>query len=470
MRSLDPDGRAANAQESSEVRHLPVDRIRTSFARLRPGQLPVGEVSLSDGPLRVVPTDPDEHYELLDGFKQFARRCAAGHRTIPVIVERPMTAVDHKRSMLVANAPPRTLTALDEARVVASLITDDGLTPRAVANVLAKKPRWVALRLELATRLSDRASKELAAGRLQTSAAHALTSLPVEHQDLVLQTALGHRLRATDTAVLVAAYRVADEVDRRAILADPRCALAPDPSPILTDRAAELEGRLTHFHRALADIRHFRVPDDLPDPERRRLEALQRGLYHDLVQTASALGPPWTEGTPADLQPDNVHPESHPNPERPEGGSCVDQRQSDASGGGHPAPEEEERGPVRDENGDRAPAHVVLRLAADRRACERDAQGGAARAARGGVHHAREARSGRRWFPADFVSRADSGARAQGAHHVAHHARDQGSWVSRSSNDPGRARARASSPARDPGAQQEREAPVRDRCREGDAG
>ena len=111
-----------------------------------------------------------------------ARRIDAGDSRVCAIVERPLNAVEHKRLLLLANTPARTITALDEARVVASLINDDGLTPRAVANVLAKKPRWVALRLELATRLSGRASKELAAGRLPTSAAHALTSLSAEHQ------------------------------------------------------------------------------------------------------------------------------------------------------------------------------------------------------------------------------------------------------------------------------------------------
>ena len=64
--------------------------------------------------------------------------------------------------MLAANAPPRTTTAADEARVVASLIADDHLTVRAVAYHLARKPDWVARRHHLATRLSSRAFEALA--------------------------------------------------------------------------------------------------------------------------------------------------------------------------------------------------------------------------------------------------------------------------------------------------------------------
>jgi ParB-like chromosome segregation protein Spo0J len=453
----DPGRRGGRADGPEAIRQLPVDRIRTGFARLRPGRLRAPGAQLADAPLRVVPTD-DDHYEVLDGFRRFERWSAAGRSSVPAIVERPLSAIDHKRLMLVANAPPRTVTAADEARIVQALIDEDGLTPHAVANLLTRKPRWVARRLQLATRLSPRAFEELAAGRLGPSAAYALTALATEDQDLVLETVLAHRLRATDIEVFVAAYRVADAVDRRAILADPRRVLAPDPSPILTPRAAELEGRLAHFRQVLADLRTFALPDDLAEPERRRLEALQRALYEDLVQTVRALASAWP--VPTQPAPDETdHPESDTPHDRSEGGLYVDDKPTEAPAEGDPAPEEEEGGPARNEEGDRAPV-PVLRIAPDSRARERVAQGGAARTGRGGMHEVARARSA---LAPGAVPRADPGACAQAADDHTHPARDPGTRVSRAANDPGRTRPRAPRAACDPGLAHEGEAPVRDR-------
>lgn len=445
----DGEDGGAVAHGVGSVRQLPVEQIRTSFAALRPGRLPPPNSPLADGPIRVVPTD-DGHYEVLDGFKRLVRWRDAGRRTVPAIVESPLSAVDHARLMLVANAPPRTVTALDEARVVASLQADHHIKTRAIALLLGKRPHWVVRRLQLATRLSSRACTELARGRLRPSAAYALTSLPQEDQDLVLEAALQHGLSTTDTVVLVAAYRVADKVDRREILADPKQTLSPDPSPVLTPRATELEGRLAHFHRVLADIRTFTLPGDLADPERRRLEALQRSLYQDLVQTVSALesAGPRPAQTPADLEPrETSHPESGSHRVLPEGGPDVDCTASEvpfppeATAQGGPAAADEEGDPTRDPAGDRTPARGVLRSAPDCPVRERVAQGGSARAARGGVHIAPQ---GGLPLQAGRVPRFYPGARTQGIDHLTHPPRDPGTGVSRRAHDPGRPRPPAS--------------------------
>lgn len=458
----DRGGHDVRTGHEETVRQLACNQIRTSFARLRPARPPAAVQQLADAPIRVVPTD-DGHFEVLDGFGRFERWCAVGRTTVPAIVERPLSAIDHKRFMLVANAPPRTVTAADEARVVQSLIDEDGLTARAVSNLLSKKPRWVAQRLHLATRLSTRASAELAAGRLGPTAAHALAALATKDQDQVLESALAHRLRATDIAILVAAYRVADECDRPAMLADPRCILAPDPSPILTPRAAELEGRLDHFHRLLADIRTFTLPADLAGPERRRLEALQRSLYQDLVGTVRALDAAWPGAMEA--APDvSDHPQSDTDHDRTQGGSHVDDQPpataiTAAATEGEPAPAEEKTRLRRDQEGDPAPARV-LRLTSDRRARQRVAQGGAARAPRGGTRDEAQGRSG----PLDrAVPRADQGASARRVDDHAHPSRDPGAGVSRAAHDPGCTRPRAPHPASDPGSEEEREEAVRDR-------
>jgi hypothetical protein len=71
-----------------------------------------------------------------------------------VVVEPPGTPADHKRLILLANAPPRTLTALDEARVVCSLLSEEGIGPASVGYRRAPRiglprvplaPRWPTL-------------------------------------------------------------------------------------------------------------------------------------------------------------------------------------------------------------------------------------------------------------------------------------------------------------------------------------
>lgn len=343
---------------------LPVDRIRASFAPLRPGEPRPRVPVLQAAPIRVVGTD-DEHYEILDGFKRFERWSEAGYRWVPAILEAPMESTDLKRLLLEANGPPRTVTALDEARVVESLVKDDGLTVRTAAHLLGHKKQWAARRMLLATRLGARAQDELAHGRIGPSFAHALTALPEEDQDRLLEVVLAHRIRATDAVTLVHAYRVADETDRRGLLRDPEGTLRPAPSPVSSPRAAELEGRLEIFRRTLADLRLFTLPDDLSPGERRRLEALERSLHQELADTARTLRaessrPQATQEkeVPHDTKrPTDERPGDLAGAEPPAAGVSPDTAAAQGAAG-HPAG---------GQAGDRAPAQV-LRNPTDRQA------------------------------------------------------------------------------------------------------
>jgi ParB-like chromosome segregation protein Spo0J len=272
------------------VRILSAEQIRASYGPLRRGDLAPGSLPVADLPLRVVPAGEDV-YEILDGFKRFHRWIEAGYTRVPVIIEAPMSSADHKRLLLVANAPVRTITPMDEALVVQSLMDDEHRTANATARLLGRKPRWVAGRLRFARRLSADAQSQLAQGRIGPALATALTALPAVDQDRLLEAIHLHHLRATDGAVLVAAYRAADETDRQTLLRSPAATLHPEPSPMVSPRAAELEGRLESFRRLLADLRMFAWPDDLPPPEQRRLEALHRSVIQDLLATARAVTP-----------------------------------------------------------------------------------------------------------------------------------------------------------------------------------
>jgi len=199
---------------------IPLDWVRTDFAGLRPGAPARSPVDTAPLPLRVMPTS-DGGYQLLDGFKRLRGWQAHGYSQVPVVMEQPCSSAEQKRLLLTANCPARTLTALDEARVVASLLHEDRLTPLAVARLLHRKPEWVARRRMIGERLSPAAQSALASGSLGPTVSHALCALPAVDQDVVLRCFQTHQLTQRETLALIGSYRVADTVDRRALLDSP---------------------------------------------------------------------------------------------------------------------------------------------------------------------------------------------------------------------------------------------------------
>ncbi len=150
-------GAPTDEHVAGDVRLVRIDSLRTSYGSLRPGAVPPRAEQGNELPLRVAPcpdTSENEAFEVLDGFKRVQRWREQGATIMPVVVESPARSIEHKRLMLAVNAPGRTTTALDEARVVCSLVDDDGLTATAVARLLGRKPDWVARRRAIGTRLS----------------------------------------------------------------------------------------------------------------------------------------------------------------------------------------------------------------------------------------------------------------------------------------------------------------------------
>ncbi|MBI4700090.1 MAG: hypothetical protein HY744_02810 [Deltaproteobacteria bacterium] len=110
---------AAAEQIAGQVRFVPLWRLRTRYRRLRPGVARAGAEPGPEPPLLVAARE-DGDYEVLDGFKRLGRWRERGHLLGPVLLAPPGPSAEHKRRLLLAGAPPRTTTALDEARVVCS--------------------------------------------------------------------------------------------------------------------------------------------------------------------------------------------------------------------------------------------------------------------------------------------------------------------------------------------------------------
>jgi hypothetical protein len=434
-------------------------------------------------PVRVARMD-DGLYQVVDGFKRLERWREQGRGCVPVIVECPRSVLELKRLLLAVNAPPRTLTALDEAAVVRSLIVEDGLSVRAVAALLGRRPAWVTNRHKLATRLAAYPSEMLARGRLRPTLAGLLATLPAKDQDALARGIERHSLSGREAATLIHAYRAGDESDRRALLHAPLLRVRPAAGSSLTGspRAESLESRLLEIRRTLLDFESFTFPGDLAPAEARRLDAIHRSIVLQLKATAQKLSQSFAPEENILEEDETKNPLISPDTRR--GGSVGDvegvedgsgtatysETEKDSTGrkeaesieetSTHSQPKkrrDQDRRPKRDSRAEpieetsthsqpkkgrdqgRSPkrdsrARPILRDQKDRRAGGADPQASVTGAPRGGsndaVLHARQKQ-------ARSVSGADRCARRQGPDHDKNPPRDPGSGLFGTADNPG---------------------------------
>lgn len=274
-----PGVRPQGAPRSCALTWLPIAQLRTSFAALRRGRvgLLAGQ-TLASQALRVARLNGS--YEVVDGFKALERWRDEGATHVPALVEEAHDVTSAKRLVLRANAPRRTLSILDEARVVASLRHDDGLGPKTIARSLERKPDWVRRRMTLTRGLSAEVERKIDAGKIGPSLAEALVTLSSDDQDALVAARDRHRLRGSEALVLVRALREASDPEaRRRLLADPCRLLQPSSSAVLSSAAAQIEERLRRAQAALTELAALSLEDpSLSGGERRRLGALRRAL------------------------------------------------------------------------------------------------------------------------------------------------------------------------------------------------
>jgi ParB/RepB/Spo0J family partition protein len=265
----------------SLVLDLPIAQLATTLAPLRgPRTDPASR--LAPLPLRATPA-ADGTYEVLDGFKRLAHWTGAGHTHVPVVVE-DAPGVRGKARLLEANAPRRTLSAMDEARVVRSLADDDHLSSSRITALLGRSRGWVDRRLVLGRRLVPEVARRVDTGRLSATTAHALAALPRSEQPTLAATLERHGLRTREAEAFVATWRAAadDPVTREALLRNPRHGTPPTGDATVSPlgpTARELQARFAQTERALADLVHVdltgfadpdrRVPGGLPPAPRR---------------------------------------------------------------------------------------------------------------------------------------------------------------------------------------------------------
>jgi ParB-like chromosome segregation protein Spo0J len=133
----------------------------------------------------------------------------AGHRQVPVLVEQASSALERKLLLLRANAPPRRTTAMDEARVVDSLVSQDNLSEKAVARRIGRRPAWVSRRRLLVRRLAPILQGQLDHGQIGPSVAYALCALPHKEQEALQHAAQRDGLSTQEGLALISTFRFA---------------------------------------------------------------------------------------------------------------------------------------------------------------------------------------------------------------------------------------------------------------------
>jgi ParB-like chromosome segregation protein Spo0J len=270
---------------------VPVERVRTNLAVLRCPIPRPREDDLAELPARAVLLE-DGFYELVDGFKRLERWRARGLREVPVVVERGRSVEELYALLLVANAPRRTVTIMDEARVVQALLARPEVGEKTVARVLGRRPWWVKHRRALAQKLVTSIQRRIDVGALRPTVAYALTRVAGRDQERVVKSVELAGLRAREALALVECFRsLTDEDERAALLRDPVAWVRHPPrTSSLGPVAEQLEERLARARRALEDLADFALPDaGLTGAERRRLEADWRLVLHQLRETARTL-------------------------------------------------------------------------------------------------------------------------------------------------------------------------------------
>jgi len=305
-----PHGTVLHASEASwsNLLFLPIHEIATSWRDLRSDASRVKVSDLCDIPIRVVLQDG--HYELIDGFKRLERWKLAGIDRVPVLVECNTNGLSPKRLLLEANSPKRTICAVDEAMVIESMITGDGLTIRSVANILGRRKEWVVGRRSL-LRLSPGARQLLASGRINLMVARLLTAISNNDQDAILAAAEKHALKMQEIQLLIQTWRAASDEEKPGLLADPLFKKEQQDSPSHSARLKALEAKLSAIRNALSEFQDMIIPQDLAEPEQRRLQAICTSIQNQINQMANSIKSEVCDVAPVaseNQQPENVQP------------------------------------------------------------------------------------------------------------------------------------------------------------------
>src|SRR4051794_37120400 len=213
----------------------------------------------------IVATVRQERPQILDGFTR--REAALQVRGMTTLAVRLVELDDRhaKAAIYGLNQTGRRPHELEEARIVQSLVRDDGLSQPEVAELLGRHKSWVCRRLALLEKLCVDVRQDLEVGLLTPTVARELARLPAGNQSEVLDVTRREALSGAELGGVVRLLLGSVTAEQKQfVLAKPREALgqsrageSPGWDPRLSARGNRLSKQLAALLDRLAGVENF---------------------------------------------------------------------------------------------------------------------------------------------------------------------------------------------------------------------
>ena len=277
------------------IQVVAIDQLQMSWASLR-SQVAPPDDGMAPLPIRVVASEKEpDAFEVVDGFKRVRAAREAGLREVSVVIEDARGPAA-KALLLRANAPRRTLSPMDEARVVQSLLNEDRLTLAAAAKLLGKARSWASKRHALVRDLTPSLQKAVEEARLPLSVAYPLCGFIKEEQLELGNAILQAGLSAANATALLSTYRSLEtDAGRQALLRDPLGVLHelsqanPEAALAFSSPTARKLDRYRQLSELLEEVQSDSLPQNILPGEARLLEADRKLLQAKIIACAQAL-------------------------------------------------------------------------------------------------------------------------------------------------------------------------------------
>ena len=305
---------------SSQTHIVSINAVQTSLSPLR-SKTSLGQADgLTPMPIRVIRfPDAPERFEVIDGFKRLKAAREASLEEISIVIDEVSDVKEAKRLILQSNSPKRTLSAMDEARVVKSLVDEHGLTLTATSKFLGRKCAWTSKRYTLAKRLDASLQNALDEKRLTVSVAYSLCRFGKKEQVRIAHAIRQGGLSSTNGLALIATYCALDgESEKKDLLRDPMgtlsdLAVSKNPALPLSETAS---GKLDRYRKLGALLKEFQddaVGETVSPAEARLLNAERKFIEAQIISCGHRLSGMVSERFPAEsnTQEDTGHGSRH---------------------------------------------------------------------------------------------------------------------------------------------------------------
>jgi ParB-like chromosome segregation protein Spo0J len=259
-----------NPPSVGQVGPVPLDQLGDGFRRYRL-RVPQAVTAMAQSLRRwgqcapIVATWRQETLQVLDGFTRW--EAALQVRGMTTLVVRPVELDDRhaKAAIYGLNQTGRRPHELEEARIVQSLVREDGLSQLEVAELLGRHKSWVCRRLALLEKLCAEVRQDLEVGLVTPSAAREIARLPAGNQAEVLDVSRREALSRDELSGVVRLLLASVTAQQKDfVLAKPREALgqagAAQPKnhdPRLSARGNRLCQQLAVLLDRLAGMENF---------------------------------------------------------------------------------------------------------------------------------------------------------------------------------------------------------------------